>query len=142
MLERRFMAIYPFLSTPEAMGGSSRAEAQSMDMDAHEHRHATLAMDGCAARQARVPVPLPALDTSSGIAGGDWDDLFNAVKYRLVHIVSERGFGPARLSEAGIAQVRDRVFECVSALDLLKLSVTADRLRHEGLEMAVFEAQA
>jgi len=34
------------------------------------------------------------------------------------------------------------VRECVSALSLLQCSVTAERLRHEGLERAVFAVQA
>lgn len=128
------------MRAPTAAGDPVRAQAPAVH--ARAHRHTALPINDDAVPVALAAVPLPADHPGSGIAGSDWDDLFNAVKYRLIHIVSESGLGPMPVSTVGIAQVRDRVLECVSALELLQLSVTAERLRHDGLETAVREAQA
>lgn len=125
---------------PGPTGELFRAEAPGMQE--RERRQAAGPMDGDAAFQAFAPARTLAQDTGAGIADGDWDDLFNAVKDRLIRIVSESGSGLAAPSEPGAAQIRDQVLDCVAALCLLQDSVTAERVRDVGLESAVFEAQS
>lgn len=104
-------------------------------------RHADGPIDGDAVFLVPAPTRVPVLDTGSGIAIGDWDDLLNSVKARLTRTVSEIPCGLAASSDPGVAQIRDAVLECVAALDQLQETVTVERARHEGLEIAVFEAQ-
>jgi diguanylate cyclase len=87
--------------------------------------------------------PLPSILQATGtdIADVDWDVLFHAVQVRLTEMVSASGWGVAAASEAGAAQLRQGVLECVAALGLLQHAVTRQRLRRDGLETAVFEAQ-
>ncbi len=103
--------------------------------------HTARPIDGDAVFRVAALARVLVLDASPGIAIGDWDDLLNSVKDRLTRTVSENPCGLAASSDPGAAQIRDAVLECVAALDQLQETVTVERVRHEGLEIAVFEAQ-
>ncbi len=121
---------------------SSQAEnAPGQQEQERERRLACGPMVDDAAFLASVPTRVPADETGSGIAIGDWNDLFNAVKDRLTRTVSGNCDGLGGSSDLGAAQIRNSVLECVAALNQLQDTVTAEGVRREGLEMAVFEAQ-
>lgn len=80
-------------------------------------------------------------DTGSDVSDGDWDILCRAVQDRLTHLVSTSNFASSAVSAADVAQLRDGVLECVTALDLLRHAAISQRARRDGLEAAVFEAQ-
>lgn len=103
--------------------------------------HAARPIDGDAVFRVPALARVLVLDAGPGIAIGDWDDLLNSVKDRLTRTVTENQSGLAESSDSGAAQIRDAVLECVAALDQLQETVTAERMRHEGLELAFFEAQ-
>ncbi len=98
-------------------------------------------MDGDTTLIATASARLSADDRGSGIADGDWDDLFNAVQDQLTHLVSDGAFGSATHIALGAAQIRDGVLDCVAALRLLQDTVDARRVQRDGLALAVFDAQ-
>lgn len=116
-------------------------QAPVLDIHERERRHLAGPVDGDTSLPVSAPVRLQAQDTGSGIADGDWDDLFNAVQDQLTHIVSGGEAGAYKASVLSSAQIRECVLDCVAALRLLQDTVTTERLRRGGLELAVFEAQ-
>ncbi len=71
-------------------------------------------MDGAVALQVSGPLRMLSDESGSGIAGGDWEDLFSAVMDRPVQMTSGSGFGSDASSEPGVEQMRERVLECVA----------------------------
>lgn len=106
-----------------------------------ERWRATGSVDADTALLDPMPARVQAQDIGSGIADGDWDDLFIAVQEQLAHAVSGGLAGPTSASELCPVQIRECVLDCVAALRLLQDTVTTERLRRDGLELAVFEAQ-
>lgn len=72
----------------------------------------------------------------------DWEDLLNAVKYRLRLSVSwppTAGAGPA--PHAKPAWVQTSVLECVTALDQLQRALAHELARQQELERELREAR-
>ena len=105
-----------------------------------ERRHEAGPMDGDTTHIASASARLPADDRGSGIADGDWDDLFNAVQDQLTHLVSDGAFGSATSIAPGAAQIRDGVLDCVAALRLLQETVDARRVQRDGRRSSVHSA--
>ncbi len=82
-----------------------------------------------------------AVETGQGIALGDWENLFNAVKERLIHTVNLPSLQDSPTVQ-GATRIRSAVLECVEALDQLRTTVTAELVRREALELEVFDAKA
>lgn len=81
---------------------------------------------------------------TADIAITDWEDLLNAVKYRLRLSVSwpvatATDAGPA--PQAKPAWVQTSVLECVRALDQLQLTLAHELARQQGLERELDEAK-
>ena len=76
-----------------------------------------------------------------GIPIGDWDNLFNAVKERLIRTVyMPDTWQDVAAVDLGAVRTRTAVLECVAALDQLHATVTAEMARREVLELEVFDA--
>jgi diguanylate cyclase (GGDEF)-like protein len=73
----------------------------------------------------RLPPPL---------APDDWNDLFNAVKERLTHLVSER---PGSTAD----NVRSSILDCVDGLDQLHAAQRDAQRQSQRLELQAFDAQ-
>lgn len=79
---------------------------------------------------------------TADIAITDWEDLMNAVKYRLRLSVSwppATGAGPA--PHAKPAWVQASVLECVTALDQLQLTLALELARQQELERELHETK-
>jgi diguanylate cyclase (GGDEF)-like protein len=70
---------------------------------------------------------------------GFWDDLFNAVKFRLRQLVPLAG--PAPCAVEALVWSRSSFLECVDALDRLQAAVADERHRRHALERDVCDAQ-
>lgn len=103
-------------------------------------------LDGCTSDDVNGGVPFvnraAAAEAGPGIAIGDWDNLFNAVKRRLIRTVYLPDTRQNLTAEQGAARIRSAVLECVEALDQLHTTVTAELVRREALELEVFDAKA
>jgi diguanylate cyclase (GGDEF)-like protein len=81
--------------------------------------------------------PLPLVSDPEPM--GFWDDLFNAVKFRLRQLAPP--FGPSPSPAEAMVWSRSSFLECVDALDRLQAAVADERHRRRSLEQDVCSAQ-
>lgn len=94
-----------------------------------------------AASGGAAPTREPVSVSETGIAFGDWDDLFNAVQQRLAAIASGQISAAVAPTAVTAGPARSAILDCVAALEQLHATVTAELVRRDGLEMAFVEAQ-
>lgn len=128
-------AVYP----PPAVASADVADTSAMHERERRHAVGPSAID--AAIQVDSPARLPP-EKGTGMAAGEWHDLFNTVNDRLFHIACAGTPAGHMEPEPGATGYRERLLECVSTLRLLQATVNAERMRTEWLETALCEAQA
>lgn len=77
---------------------------------------------------------------TADIAMTDWEDLLNAVKYRLRMSVSWPQ-GAELASQAKRAGVQSSVLECAAALDQLQRTLAHELARQQALERELLETR-